>query len=84
MNLSTDVYPSSAKLSLQRPFHFRRSSFLGAFFSTIDPSTTLNSTSVSGPRPNLFRISLGMVTRARSPILILHSMTHKPAEFYHE
>jgi hypothetical protein len=27
---------------------------------------------------------LGMVTRARSPILILHSMTHKPAEFYHE
>jgi hypothetical protein len=69
---------------LQRPFHFRRSNFWGAFFSTIHPSTTLNSTSVSGPRPNLSRISLGMVTRPRSPILVLHSMTRKLAEFYHE
>src|SRR6266567_1684899 len=74
MNLSTDEYPSLAKLSAQRPFHFERLSFLGAFFSTMEPLTTRNSTSVFGRRPNCSRMGLGIVTWPLSPILILYSM----------
>jgi len=78
INLSTDVYPSSSKLALHRPFHLFRSSFRGAFFRTIEPFRTSNSTSVSGPRPNRVLISFGIVTWPRSPIFILSSMTHNP------
>src|SRR5262249_52914238 len=75
MNLSTDEYPSFAKESPQRPFHLTRLSFLGALFSMIKPLTTQNSTSVSGPRPNCSRMSLGIVTWPRSPIFIFPSMS---------
>src|SRR5271163_1893811 len=37
----------------------------------IEPPTTWNSTSVSGPRPNCSRIFFGMVTCPRSPIFML-------------
>src|SRR5271168_4284684 len=75
MYLSTDEYPSSVKFFLQRPFHFRKTGSLGAFFKTIERPTTWNSTSVSGASWNRSRISLGMVTWPRSPTFILHSMT---------
>src|ERR1019366_7684210 len=40
----------------------------------MEPPTTRNSTSVSGPRPNWSRMSFGIVTCPRSTILILKSM----------
>src|SRR4051794_18481254 len=40
----------------------------------MEPSTTWNSTSVSGPMPKRSRISLGIVTWPRSPSLMLFSM----------
>src|SRR5438067_8168670 len=70
MNLSTDEYPSFLKEAAQRPFHLARLSFFGAPFSTIEPSITENSTSVSGPRLNCSRICFGIVTCPRSPIFI--------------
>jgi hypothetical protein len=45
-----------------------------AFLRTIEPLTTLNSTSAFGRMPNFSRISFGIVTWPRSPTFIFCSM----------